>query len=60
VKKNKIDFFFQIFFSDVNIFPELQQISMTNLCHLLQQKHDTSHMIAHESQQEDPEIIHPN
>jgi len=48
--KNKIDFFFRIFiFSDVDIFPEqkfpeLRHISMANLCHLLHQEHDASHM----------------
>jgi len=57
--RKKINFF-EFFFSDVDIFPELQHISMANLCHLLQQKHDASYMIAQKIQQEDPEIVHPN
>jgi len=57
VKQNKKLSFFKKKFSDVDIFPELQQISMANLCQMLQQEHDASHMIAQKSQPEDPKIV---
>jgi len=40
-------------------FPELRHISAAALCHLLQQGHEASHMIAQKKPTDDPKTVHP-